>query len=107
MMLVNISPAAALERPTLNSLRYGQVVTATASATKKKRAGGGGGARKKKPPLRAKPCDPAVLDALRKVYAEHVPEKTAEAVDVIIEKFAGREAELLGKVRAKYEKKQG
>lgn len=106
MMLVNISPAAALERPTLNSLRYGQVVTATASATKKKRAGGGG-ARKKKPPLRAKPCDPAVLDALRKVYAEHAPEKTAEAVDVIIERFAGREAELLGKVRAKYEKKQG
>ena len=42
---VSISPAAALEQPTLNSLRYGQVVTATAPATtgtKKKRAGGGG-----------------------------------------------------------------
>jgi hypothetical protein len=102
VMLVNISPAAALERPTLNSLRYGQVVTA-ASAPKNKRAG----VRKPagKPPAKsAGPCEPVVLEALRKIYAQHVPEKTAEEVEAILGKFAGREVELLGKVRAKYGK---
>ena len=55
-----------------------------------------------KPPPSAVPCDPAVLAALRAIYAEHVPEKTSSDVEAILGRFAGREAVLLRKVRAKY-----
>ena len=43
-----------------------------------------------------------MLAELRQIYAEHVPEKDGAEVGKIIAKFAGREKELLGKVKAKY-----
>jgi hypothetical protein len=48
-----------------------------------------------------RPCDPAVREALRAIYAEHT-EKTGADVDEILARFAGREAGLLVKVKAKY-----
>ena len=41
-------------------------------------------------------------DALRAVYKEFVPEKSAAEVGAILERFKGREAGLLKKVREKY-----
>ena len=103
VMLVNCAQPAQLEKKTVNSLRYGQLYATTTS-------GGGAGRGGKPRPAKAgagakggpASCDPAVLAALREVYAQHVPEKSAADVDAIIAKFGGREAELLGKVRAKY-----
>jgi len=44
-----------------------------------------------------------VLAALRAVYREHAPAKSAEDVEAILRKFEGREEWLLGKVKAKYQ----
>lgn len=111
------SPAAELQKGTVNALRYGQLYAggggrSAKAATLGKGSGGGGASAsgggskpwqrrgsKSKPTA---PCDPAVLAELRAIYAEHVPEKSAAEVEVILRKFAGREATLLGKVRAKY-----
>jgi hypothetical protein len=73
VMLVNISPVASLEKPTLNSLRYGQVMSSS---------GGGGGKKvaSRKKTAATVACDPAILEALRAVYREHVPEKSAQEV---------------------------
>ena len=111
------SPAAELQKGTVNALRYGQLYAggggrSAKAATLGKGSGGGGASasgggskpwqrRGSKSKLTA-PCDPAVLAELRAIYAEHVPEKSAAEVEVILRKFAGREATLLGKVRAKY-----
>lgn len=43
-----------------------------------------------------------VTARIRAVYREHVPEKSDTEVDVILEKFKGRETWLLPKVKAKY-----
>ena len=48
------------------------------------------------------PAAAAVLAELCEIYAEHVPEKTPSEVGAILAKFAGREQELLRKVKAKY-----
>ena len=45
-------------------------------------------------------------DALRAVYKEFVPEKSAAEVGAILERFKGREAGLLKKVREKYADKR-
>ena len=119
VMLVNVSPAAELQKGTINALRYGQLYAGA-------RGGGGGSSSSRqarsmlgnsvdgrapraaggsKPWLTAaaaKPCSPAIVAALRAIYAEHVPDKTSEDVEAILTKFAGREEMLLGKVRAKY-----
>ena len=42
VMLVNVSPAASLEQPTMNSLRYGQLFGASGGNS----GGGKGGARR-------------------------------------------------------------
>jgi hypothetical protein len=115
VMLVNISPAAELQKGTVNALRYGQLYAGGGRGSAGGKVilgkGSGGDASAKggsskpwqrgKPPS-AVPCDPAVLAALRAIYAEHVPEKTSSDVEAILERFAGREAVLLRKVRAKY-----
>ena len=77
VMLVNISPVASLEKPTLNSLRYGQVMSSSGGGGK---AAAAAASRKKTAAAGAAPCDPAVLEALRAVYREYVPEKSAEEV---------------------------
>ena len=119
VMLVNISPAAELQKGTVNALRYGQLYGGGrgGGGGKAMLGGKGGGsgdgasaAGGSKPWQRSKSasvaaaasCDPAVLTALRAIYAEYVPEKTAEEVEAILEKFVGREAVLLRKARAKY-----
>eukprot|EP00415_Alexandrium_ostenfeldii_P004311 UN4311 len=124
-MLVNVSPASNLERMTTNALRYGQLFAAG-------RKGGGGAAaaaaaaavtaatkpsalssaagvvkpwmKEKKVVSEETPVEalPAMLEELRALYAKHCPEKSADEVDVILLRFAGREAELLAKVKAKY-----
>ena len=59
---------------------------------------GPGGAERALPDV----CDPEVLASLKKIYEEHVPEKSEEEVGGIIAKYAGREAVLLVKVQKKY-----
>ena len=123
VMLVNVSPAAELERMTLNSLRYGQMYATGAAGGKKAKAATtkgatrGGGAPKPwerkgrgkgegsstGAPATPQPCALAVLAALRAVYREHAPAKSAEDVEAILRKFEGREEWLLGKVKAKYQ----
>ena len=104
VMLVNISPAAELQKGTVNALRYGQLYAGARGGGVAKamlgKGGGGGRGRGKgggaaaaggaKPWHRDKPaataatvpCDPGVLAALRAIYAEHVPDKTAKEVSV-------------------------
>jgi hypothetical protein len=113
VMLVNCAQLAQLEKKTVNSLRYGQLYAAGGGSRSKPRpaaVAGGGAASKSKAKVAAKikaasppaPCDPAVLAELRQIYAVHVPDKTPADVEAILAKFAGREAELLGKVKVKY-----
>ena len=106
VMLVNISPAAELQKGTINALRYGQLYAGGRSGGASKAVlgkGASGGTRAGGPkPWQRAPCDPAILAALRAIYTEHVPEKTVEEVEAILKRFAGKEAVLLGKVRAKY-----
>lgn len=116
VMLVNISPAAELQKGTVNALRYGQlyaggggrgsgggkVILGKGSGGDASAKGGSSKPWQRGKPPSAVPCDPAVLAALRAIYAEHVPEKTSSDVEAILGRFAGREAVLLRKVRAKY-----
>jgi hypothetical protein len=130
-LLVNISPSAALERGTLNALRYGQVHAYTASAAGGKRAsklrgeiaaaaeaaerGDGDGktaGTAGTPPSKSKPwrtkggaskMDPAVAKKqLMGIYKIHCPEKTEADVDMLLSKCVGRERILIKKVRVKY-----
>jgi hypothetical protein len=69
--------------------------------------GGAAAASKSKAKVAAKvaaddQADAAVLAQLIEIYAEHVPDKTPTEVGEILAKFAGREHELLRKVKAKY-----
>uniref|UniRef100_A0A7S4MHV7 Kinesin motor domain-containing protein n=1 Tax=Odontella aurita TaxID=265563 RepID=A0A7S4MHV7_9STRA len=121
VMLINVSPDARLERGTVNALRYGQMYARgqKGATTASKGNGGRGrsaaknGGKKNAPSSRRKtksaasaippkPADPEVLRELREIYRDRVPEKTEEEVEGIIQKFAGREALLLAKVRGKY-----
>lgn len=108
VMLVNVSPAANLEKMTLNTLRYGQMY-ASGSNGYKAAVKSGGYAKPKasftRPSagkLRSAPCDPMIKKELINIYRKHCPEKSEADVDSIIAKFVGREA-LLCKVKAKYE----
>ncbi len=103
VMLVNISPAADLQKATLNALRYGQLYATPPRGRERGRGGTGsssrrGGSSSQQSTARTQ----AVVAALRAIYSEHAPDKTAEEVEEIIAKFAGREQTLLRKVRAKY-----
>ena len=44
----------------------------------------------------------SVVAEIRRIYAAHCPAKSAHDVEKILGRFAGREAELLKKARAKY-----
>jgi hypothetical protein len=102
-MLINVAPSAHIEKMTANSLRYGQLF-----AGSKRPSGGGGGGSRAAPAARAlggsavaaRPA--AVAMELRAIYATHAPEKSDADVKRILASFAGREAELLSKVKAKY-----
>ena len=143
VMLVNCAALAALEKKTVNSLRYGQLyATGSAGTARRKPAGaklggkqplpaeplaeprpksdsdggakGGAAASKSKAKVAAKiaaadqagavPCinNAAMVAELCEIYAAHVPDKTPAEVGAILAKFAGREEELLTKVKAKY-----
>ena len=43
-----------------------------------------------------------VKGELRSIYRQHVPEKSVSDVEAILQKFAGKEEDLLAKVRRKY-----
>ena len=43
-----------------------------------------------------------VKGELRSIYRQHVPEKSVAEVEIILQKFAGKEEDLLAKVRRKY-----
>lgn len=107
VMLVNVSPAKQLGKMTLNSLRYGQMF-ATANGTNMPitAASRVESAKQRKPvavkEATSKKCGPQLREELLKLYSEYCPEKTALEVNAIIDKFAGREAELLQKARDKY-----
>ena len=117
VMLVNVSPAADLEKGTINALRYGQLYAGSrGSAGGNRQAnrvlGDGVGGRapraagSSKPWLRSKraaaPCDATIAAAVRAIYAEHVSDKSVEDVEAILKQFAGREETLLRKVGMKY-----
>lgn len=87
------------------------------SASRSKAAvGGAGGVSSKskvepsvsgqsEPPPQVSDSDPAaaaLVAELCEIYAEHVPDKTPAEVGAILARFAGREQELLLKVKAKY-----
>ena len=98
VMLVNVSPAAELQKGTVNALRYGQIYGGGGRAT------GRGGRTLRAGGLSQQSAakTQAIIVALKAIYSEHVPEKTEAEVDEIIAKFTGREHVLLRKVRAKY-----
>jgi hypothetical protein len=112
VMVVNVSPATELSTKTINSLRYGQIMSQgrgrggvggnTGGALRRQKfgsgIGAGGGARSKMSQMRQE----KLRDALRAVYKEFVPEKSAAEVEAILGRFKGREAGLLKRVREKY-----
>ena len=56
---------------------------------------------KKAPPT--SPADPQkIQEEIFALYRQHCPEKSGHDVEVILGKFAGREAELLARAREKY-----
>jgi len=106
VMLLNVSPADHIERMTINTLRYGQIL-ASRGASKKKTSQVQSRASPQvcRAPQRCKflqPCDPTIHEELLRIYHQHCPEKSEQEVQVILSRFAGREAELLQKVRDKY-----
>ena len=112
-MLVNISPDALLEKGTINALRYGQIYASSSNIKNRKENTNNSRGEMAKPWGEKKvgmkrnflkPADPKVLQELREIYSKYVPEKTEEEVEVILKKFAGREALLLAKVQSKYVK---
>ena len=113
VMLVNISPDALLEKGTINALRYGQIYASSSNTKNRKENMSNSRGKMAKPWEKKKvgmkrnflkPADPKVLQELREIYSKYVPEKTKEEVEVILKKFAGREALLLAKVQSKYVK---
>jgi len=106
VMLLNVSPADHIERMTINTLRYGQIL-ASRGASKKKTSQVKSRAKPQlcQPP---QPCkvhqlfDPKIREELLHIYQEHCPEKSEQDVQVILGRFVGREAELLQKAREKY-----
>ena len=97
-MLVNVSPAADLQKGTVNALRYGQLYGGGSRATGRgsRTLCAGGSSQQSAAKTQA------VVAALKAIYSGHVPEKTGAEVEEIIAKFAGREQALLRKVKAKY-----
>jgi len=106
VMLLNVSPADHIERMTINTLRYGQIL-ASRSASKKTKSPVNLGAKLQlcqahQPCEVLQTCDPKIRKELLHIYQEHCPEKSEQEVLVILNRFAGREAELLQKARQKY-----
>jgi len=94
IMVACVSPSITQERDTVNTLHYAQMVA---------------GVTEKKTVTQNRAKNSRALDIqkqVRQIYAEHCPEKTVEQVDTILDKFKGREAELLQKVRRKYQMKK-
>lgn len=108
VMLVNVSPAAALEKMTINSLRYGQMYASAPGRTSRAR-GSPAVLRKLGSPgdvdFPKEPVDPGVRAEILKIYNEKCPEKSIEDIEGILSTFAGRRGGLQGlllKVREKY-----
>ena len=55
------------------------------------------------PPSHVTMVDPRVVHEIRRIYTEHCPTKGDQEVTTILSRHAGKEAELLKKVRAKYD----
>jgi hypothetical protein len=129
VMIVNVAPTAALERSTLNTLRYGQMYAYAATnkgrpmtsrrASKLRDQVAAAGVdtereeQENRPTSRpmtsrrmkgkASAMDPAVAkQQLMAIYKQHCPEKTEADVDMLLSKCVGRERILLKKVRVKY-----
>ena len=102
VMLLAVSPADHIERMTVNTLRYGQILAARGNKKAAARAAAGGSRVRLRSKLGGAPASPEVLEELQAIYAEHCPEKSAADVAAILERFKGREAKLLHKVRQKY-----
>lgn len=110
VMLVNVSPAALLEKMTMNSLRYGQMYASVAPGKATRPSGAAAVSRKHSGPgsavlLPDVPVDPEVRVELLRIYGEKCPEKSPADVEAILSKFASRRGglqELLLKVREKY-----
>ena len=99
-MLLCVSPADHIERMTIDTLRYGQILASRADNKKKLGTRTATLAKRAKPA--GPPAPPEMLAEIRSIYATHCPEKTAEEVETILTKFKGREAGLLTKAREKY-----
>lgn len=104
VMLVNVSPAAALTKMTMNSLRYGQMYAAARTggiaAVGRKPSGRGGVVS-----FPEEPANPNVRAELLQIYREKCPEKSLADVEGILNSFAGRRGGLQGllvNVREKY-----
>ena len=106
VMLLAVAPSSHIERMTVNTLRYGQILASR-------------GNRKKLPISRNKKdttglrvsfrgrhkvssLTKEVLEEVRRIYSEHCPEKTEDDVNTILARFQGRETMLLAKVKKKY-----
>jgi len=88
-MVVNVSPGERMERDTMNTLRYGQMVTGVKEDKKKTSEAG-----------RARDLRRQII----KLYAEYAPEKSRSELNNILTRFAGREMKLLRMARKKYAK---
>jgi hypothetical protein len=108
VMLVNVSPAESLEKMTLNTLRYGQMFATAGkecgAAKKSDAAAEMIGNFKLAGPYAApvRSCNLEIREELLSLYREHCPAKSETEVKAILQRFAGRETELLEKARAKY-----
>lgn len=110
VMLVNVSPAAALEKMTMNSLRYGQMYAVATPGRTSRAKGTAAVVRKPSGPVGGvafpeEPVDPDVRAELLRIYNDRCPEKSFADVEAILNKFAGRPSglqALLHKVREKY-----
>merc|ERR1719397_1440358 len=94
IMVACVSPSITQERDTVNTLHYAQMV---AGVTEEKKV-------TEKRAKNSRALD--IQKQIRQIYTEHCPEKTGKQVDTILGKFKGREAELLQKVRMKYQMKK-
>mmetsp|Transcript_78612 Transcript_78612/g.155723 ORF Transcript_78612/g.155723 Transcript_78612/m.155723 type:complete len:148 (+) Transcript_78612:3-446(+) len=109
VMLVNVSPAASIEKRTINSLRYGQIFAGTGAVvadancsrniTKENRFFRVSNAST--PPLSKEELQRVTSD-IQDIYKQHCPERTEAEVNEVLVKFKGREKELLSKIRFKY-----
>jgi hypothetical protein len=97
-MLINVAPSVHIEKMTANSLRYGQLF----AGSKRPPGGGGTGSGGARAAARQAPATVGIVAELRALYADRAPGKSDADVNRIIASFVGREAELLAKVKAKY-----